>query len=90
MGFPCGQVAALSQLQKQKLKDFFEEYIKIGETRKKSLSIRVYGSKHLKERRVTKRKSLHHLLKSMKLLVSEIPSHFTGRSGDVDNPNSEE
>ncbi|KAJ4906634.1 hypothetical protein Rs2_10292 [Raphanus sativus] len=86
------EVAALSQLQKQELIDFFQEYVKIGATRKKSLSIRVYGngSKHLKERQVTKRKSLHHLLKSMTFLVSEIPSNFTGRSEDVDNQNSEE
>ncbi|KAL0720420.1 hypothetical protein Bca4012_035019 [Brassica carinata] len=43
------EVAALRQLQKQELIDFFEEYIKIGAAKKKSLSIRVYGSQHLKE-----------------------------------------
>ncbi|CAH8265600.1 unnamed protein product [Arabidopsis lyrata] len=43
------EVAALKQLQKQELIDFFDEYIKVGAARKKSLSIRVYGSKHLKE-----------------------------------------
>ena len=45
----CGQVGALRQLQKQELIDFFEEYIKIGAAKKKSLSIRVYGSQHLNE-----------------------------------------
>uniref|UniRef100_A0A1J3GFR1 Zinc-metallopeptidase, peroxisomal n=1 Tax=Noccaea caerulescens TaxID=107243 RepID=A0A1J3GFR1_NOCCA len=43
------EVAALEQLQKQELIDFFDEYIKVGAARKKSLSIRVYGSQHLKE-----------------------------------------
>ena len=43
------QVSALKQLQKQELIDFFDEYIKVGAARKKSLSIRVYGSQHLKE-----------------------------------------
>uniref|UniRef100_A0A1J3JW63 Zinc-metallopeptidase, peroxisomal n=2 Tax=Noccaea caerulescens TaxID=107243 RepID=A0A1J3JW63_NOCCA len=43
------EVAALEQLQKQELIDFFDEYIKVGAARKKSLSIRVYGSHHLKE-----------------------------------------
>ncbi|KAL0665854.1 hypothetical protein Bca4012_028558 [Brassica carinata] len=43
------EVVALRQLQKQELIDFFEEYIKIGAAKKKSLSIRVYGSQHLKE-----------------------------------------
>uniref|UniRef100_M4CKB4 Insulin-degrading enzyme-like 1, peroxisomal n=1 Tax=Brassica campestris TaxID=3711 RepID=M4CKB4_BRACM len=43
------EVGALRQLQKQELIDFFEEYIKIGAAKKKSLSIRVYGSQHLNE-----------------------------------------
>lgn len=43
------EVSALKQLQKQELIDFFDEYIKVGAARKKSLSIRVYGSQHLKE-----------------------------------------
>ncbi|XP_019101972.1 PREDICTED: insulin-degrading enzyme-like 1, peroxisomal [Camelina sativa] len=43
------EVAALKQLQKQELIDFFDEYIKVGAEKKKSLSIRVYGSQHLKE-----------------------------------------
>lgn len=83
MWFLCVQVAALRQLQKQELIDFFEEYIKIGAARKKSLSIRVYESQHLKEKASDK---------------SEVPSPSveiednlsTGRLGDADNPNSED
>lgn len=43
------QVDALKQLTKKELIDFFDEYIKVGAPRKKSLSIRVYGKKHAPE-----------------------------------------
>ncbi|KAK0594994.1 hypothetical protein LWI29_002428 [Acer saccharum] len=40
------EVAALRQLTQQDLIDFFNEYIKVDAPRKKTLSIRVYGSLH--------------------------------------------
>ncbi|KAI9161372.1 hypothetical protein LWI28_016770 [Acer negundo] len=40
------EVAALRQLKQQDLIDFFDEYIKVDAPRKKTLSIRVYGSLH--------------------------------------------
>lgn len=40
------EVAALRKLTQQDLIDFFNEYIKVGASRKKILSIRVYGSLH--------------------------------------------
>lgn len=40
------QVAALRQLTQQDLIDFFNEFIKVDAPRKKTLSIRVYGSLH--------------------------------------------
>ncbi|ESQ44327.1 hypothetical protein EUTSA_v10005770mg [Eutrema salsugineum] len=43
------EVAALRELKKEELIDFFDEYIKVDAPRKKSLSICVYGSQHLKE-----------------------------------------
>lgn len=43
------QVAALKQLTQKELVDFFDEHIKIGAPRKKSLSVRVYGSPHSSE-----------------------------------------
>lgn len=43
------QVAALRQITQKDLIDFFDEYIKIGATRKKGLSIRVYGNAHSSE-----------------------------------------
>ncbi|CAH2063830.1 unnamed protein product [Thlaspi arvense] len=43
------EVAALRELKKEELVDFFDEYIKVGAPKKKSLSICVYGSQHLKE-----------------------------------------
>ncbi|KAF8043973.1 hypothetical protein BT93_A2068 [Corymbia citriodora subsp. variegata] len=43
------EVAALRQLTQQELLDFFNEYVKVGAARKKTLSIRVYGSLHASE-----------------------------------------
>lgn len=43
------EVAALRQITKKDLIDFFDEYIKIGATCKKGLSIRVYGNAHSSE-----------------------------------------
>ncbi|OMO71420.1 hypothetical protein COLO4_28268, partial [Corchorus olitorius] len=43
------EVAALRQVTKREFIDFFEEYIKVGSPRKKTLSVRVYGKKHLSE-----------------------------------------
>ncbi|KAI6696774.1 hypothetical protein NL676_016893 [Syzygium grande] len=43
------EVAALRQLTQQELLDFFNEYVKVGAARKKTLSVRVYGSLHASE-----------------------------------------
>ncbi|KAG6414124.1 hypothetical protein SASPL_126842 [Salvia splendens] len=43
------EVAALKQITQKDLKDFFNEYIKVGAPHKKGLSVRVYGSKHTSE-----------------------------------------
>ncbi|KAJ0245875.1 Insulin-degrading enzyme-like 2 [Hirschfeldia incana] len=43
------EVAALRELKKEELIDFFDEYIKIDAPNKKSMSIYVYGRKHLEE-----------------------------------------
>ncbi|KAF8043976.1 hypothetical protein BT93_A2070 [Corymbia citriodora subsp. variegata] len=43
------EVEALRQLTQQELLDFFNEYVKIGAARKKTLSVRVYGSLHASE-----------------------------------------
>ncbi|PSS15673.1 Insulin-degrading enzyme-like 1, peroxisomal [Actinidia chinensis var. chinensis] len=43
------EVAALNQLTLKELIDFFDEYIKVGAPRKKSLSVQVYGSAHSSE-----------------------------------------
>ncbi|XP_048142038.1 insulin-degrading enzyme-like 1, peroxisomal isoform X1 [Rhodamnia argentea] len=43
------EVAALRQLTQEELLDFFNEYVKIGAARKKTLSVRVYGSLHASE-----------------------------------------
>ncbi|KAI6696779.1 hypothetical protein NL676_016898 [Syzygium grande] len=40
------EVAALRQLTQQELLDFFNEYVKVSAARKKTLSVRVYGSLH--------------------------------------------
>lgn len=40
------EVAALKQLTQQQLIDFFNEYIKVGASQKKTLSVQVYGSLH--------------------------------------------
>lgn len=48
------QVAALRQLTKQDLIDFFNENIKVGAPRKKTLSIGVYGNPHSSEYAVDK------------------------------------
>ncbi|KAG5399741.1 hypothetical protein IGI04_014348 [Brassica rapa subsp. trilocularis] len=43
------EVAALRELKKEELIDFFDTYIKVDAPKKKSMSICVYGSQHLKE-----------------------------------------
>lgn len=43
------EVAALRQLTKQELIDFFNDYIKVGAPLRKSLSIGVYGNPHCSE-----------------------------------------
>ncbi|XP_057438666.1 insulin-degrading enzyme-like 1, peroxisomal [Lotus japonicus] len=43
------EVEALRQLTLQELIDFFNEYVKVGAPRKKTLSIRVHGSLHSSE-----------------------------------------
>ncbi|KAF7847947.1 hypothetical protein BT93_L2425 [Corymbia citriodora subsp. variegata] len=43
------EVEALRQLTQQELLDFFNEYVKVGAARKKTLSVRVYGSLHASE-----------------------------------------
>ncbi|XP_057520818.1 insulin-degrading enzyme-like 1, peroxisomal [Amaranthus tricolor] len=43
------EVSALKQLTQQELISFFDEFVKVGATRKKTLSIRVYGSSHLSD-----------------------------------------
>ncbi|THF95861.1 hypothetical protein TEA_024512 [Camellia sinensis var. sinensis] len=43
------EVAALKQLTQKELIDFFNEYIKVGAPRKKSLSTQVYGGLHSSE-----------------------------------------
>lgn len=40
------QVAALEQLTKQEFIDFFDDYIRVGASQKRTLSIRVYGNLH--------------------------------------------
>ncbi|MBA0580734.1 hypothetical protein Gorai_022940 [Gossypium raimondii] len=43
------EVDALKKLTRQELIYFFDENLKVGATRKKTLSVRVYGSQHLAE-----------------------------------------
>ncbi|XP_031397805.1 insulin-degrading enzyme-like 1, peroxisomal isoform X3 [Punica granatum] len=43
------EVSALRQLTHQELIDFFNEHIKVGAAKKKTLSLRVYGSLHTSE-----------------------------------------
>ena len=43
------QVAALKQLTKEDFIAFFDEYIKVGAPRKKTLSVQVYGTVHSSE-----------------------------------------
>ncbi|KAL1225285.1 Insulin-degrading enzyme-like 2 [Cardamine amara subsp. amara] len=43
------EVAALRELKKEELIDFFDEYIKVDAPKKKSMSICVYGNQHLQE-----------------------------------------
>ncbi|XP_065857440.1 insulin-degrading enzyme-like 1, peroxisomal isoform X2 [Euphorbia lathyris] len=44
------EVAAIRQVKQQDFIDFFNEYIKVGASHKKTLSIRVYGAPHSSER----------------------------------------
>ncbi|KAJ8437038.1 hypothetical protein Cgig2_025885 [Carnegiea gigantea] len=43
------EVAALQKLTKQQLINFFDEFVKVGAAKRKTLSIRVYGCSHLLE-----------------------------------------
>uniref|UniRef100_A0A2P2MBM9 Zinc-metallopeptidaseisoform X2 n=1 Tax=Rhizophora mucronata TaxID=61149 RepID=A0A2P2MBM9_RHIMU len=43
------EVAALRQLTQKDLINFFDQYIKVGAPKKRSLSVRVYGSSHSSE-----------------------------------------
>jgi len=43
------QIEALRQLTLQELIDFFNEYVKVGAPRKKTLSVRVHGNRHSSE-----------------------------------------
>ncbi|XVF07225.1 hypothetical protein REPUB_Repub06bG0120200 [Reevesia pubescens] len=43
------EVVALRQLTQQELIEYFNENIKVGATRKKTLSVRIYGNQHLSE-----------------------------------------
>ncbi|TKY62616.1 Zinc-metallopeptidase [Spatholobus suberectus] len=43
------EVEALRQLTPQELIDFFNEYVKVGAPRKKTLSVRVHGNRHSSE-----------------------------------------
>ncbi|OWM67243.1 insulin-degrading enzyme-like 1, peroxisomal [Punica granatum] len=43
------EVAALRQLTQKELLDFFNEYVRVGAPRKKTLSVQVYGSLHSSE-----------------------------------------
>ncbi|KAF3442698.1 hypothetical protein FNV43_RR16615 [Rhamnella rubrinervis] len=52
------EVAALRQLRKQDLIDFFNQHIKVGAPRKKTLSIGVYGNLHSSEYAVDKSESV--------------------------------
>ncbi|XP_017976191.1 PREDICTED: insulin-degrading enzyme-like 1, peroxisomal isoform X2 [Theobroma cacao] len=52
------EVEALRQVTQQEFIDFFNEYIKVGSHRKKTLSVRVYGKKHLSEYRSEKSEPL--------------------------------
>ncbi|XP_021281728.1 insulin-degrading enzyme-like 1, peroxisomal isoform X1 [Herrania umbratica] len=52
------EVEVLRQVTQQEFIDFFNEYIKVGSPRKKTLSVRVYGKKHLSEYRSEKSEPL--------------------------------
>ncbi|QCD97433.1 insulin-degrading enzyme-like 1, peroxisomal [Vigna unguiculata] len=43
------EVEALRQLTRQELIDFFNEYVKVGADRKKTLSVRIHGNRHSSE-----------------------------------------
>ena len=57
------QVAALRQIEKQELVDFFNEYIKVGAAQKRTLSIGVYGNKHGSEYTADKSESQRYSMK---------------------------
>ncbi|GAA0154124.1 metalloprotease [Lithospermum erythrorhizon] len=48
------EIAALKQLTQKELVDFFDEHIKVGASRKKALSVWVYGSSHSSKMEVDK------------------------------------
>ncbi|VVB06044.1 unnamed protein product [Arabis nemorensis] len=50
------EVAALRELKKEELIEFFDEYIKVDAPKKRSMSICVYGSKHMEEMAYDKEK----------------------------------
>ncbi|KAE8732688.1 hypothetical protein F3Y22_tig00001802pilonHSYRG00044 [Hibiscus syriacus] len=51
------EVAALKKLTQQELIDFFNENIKVGLKRKKTLSVRVFGNLHLADFNSQKREA---------------------------------
>jgi insulysin len=57
------QVAALRQIEKQELVDFFNEYIKVGAAQKRTLSIGVYGNRHGSEYTADKSESQRYSMK---------------------------
>ncbi|MBA0734148.1 hypothetical protein Gogos_018091, partial [Gossypium gossypioides] len=52
------EVAALKKLTQEELIEFFNENVKVGATRKKTLSVRVHGNQHLAEYQSQKSKAV--------------------------------
>ncbi|MQM18488.1 hypothetical protein Taro_051480 [Colocasia esculenta] len=48
------EVAALRELTRQELIDFFNTYVKVGGSRRRALSVQVYGGLHSKEYEIAK------------------------------------
>ncbi len=46
---PLLQVSLLRELKKEELIEFFDQYIRIGAPQRKTLSVQVFGGKHLAE-----------------------------------------
>ncbi|XVE85001.1 hypothetical protein DITRI_Ditri17bG0057300 [Diplodiscus trichospermus] len=52
------EIAILGEVTQQEFIDYFDEYIKVGSPRKKTLSVRIYGKQHLYEYKSEKSKPL--------------------------------